>query len=70
VAVFFTLAGLISLLGSDTVSKVYGYSTAPTAHGNRRANVLAIVIHRQEVRPMNSVSVVGAPLQATIARLR
>ena len=67
---FFTLAGLISLLGSDTVSKVYGYSTAPTAHGNRRANVLAIVIHRQEVRPMYAVSAVGAPLQSTIARLR
>ncbi len=35
-----------------------------------RANVLAIVIHRQEVRPMNAVSAVGAPLQFTIARLR
>jgi len=28
------------------------------------------VIHRQEVRPMNAVSVMGAPLQSTIARLR
>ncbi len=36
----------------------------------RRANVLAIVIHRQEVSPMNAVSAVGAPLQSTIARLR
>ena len=37
---------------------------------HRRANVLAIVIHRQEVSPMNAVSAVGAPLQSTIARLR
>jgi hypothetical protein len=29
-----------------------------------------IVINRQEVRPMNAVSIVGAPLQSTIARLR
>ena len=36
----------------------------------RRANVLAIVIHRLEVSPMNAVSAVGAPLQSTIARLR
>ena len=35
-----------------------------------RASVLAIVIHRQEVSPMNAVSAVGAPLQSTIARLR
>ena len=35
-----------------------------------RASVLAIVIHRQEVSPMNAVSAVGAPLQCTIARLR
>jgi hypothetical protein len=27
------------------------------------------MIHRQEVRPMNAVSAVGAPLQFTIARL-
>jgi hypothetical protein len=32
--------------------------------------VPAIVIHRQEVRPMNAVSAVGAPLPSTIARLR
>ena len=37
--------------------------------GRRRANVLAIVTHRQEVRPMNAVSALGAPLQSTIARL-
>jgi hypothetical protein len=41
------------------------------AHSRRRgASVLAIVIRRQEVRPMNAVSTVGAPLQSTIARLR
>ena len=43
----------------------------PVAH--RVAGVLEIwriVIHRQEVRPMNAVSAVGAPLQSTIARLR
>jgi hypothetical protein len=40
----------------------------PIAHSCRRhASVLAIVIHRQEVRPMNAVSAVGAPLQSTIA---
>ena len=43
----------------------------PNAHSRRRrASILAIVIHRQEVRPMNAVSAVGAPLQSTIARLR
>jgi len=36
----------------------------------RCASVPAIVIHRQEVSPMNAVSAVGAPLQCTIARLR
>jgi hypothetical protein len=35
----------------------------------RSARVPAIVNHRQEVRPMNAVSIVGAPLQSTIARL-
>jgi hypothetical protein len=42
----------------------------PVAH--RVAGVLAfpaIVIHRQEVSPMNEVSAVGAPQQSTIARL-
>jgi hypothetical protein len=49
-------------------------------HGNRRnadgaprrrsVSVQAIVIYRQEVRPMDAVSAVGAPLQCTIARLR
>ena len=34
------------------------------------ASVQAIVIYRQEVRPMYAVSAVGAPLQSTIARLR
>ena len=42
----------------------------PIAHSRRRrASVLAIVTRRQEVRPMNAVSV-GAPLQSTISRLR
>ena len=36
----------------------------------RRANVPLIVIHRQEVTPMNAISAVGAPLHGTIARLR
>jgi hypothetical protein len=36
----------------------------------RTATVVAIVIHRQEVSPMNAVSAEGAPLQCTIARLR
>jgi hypothetical protein len=43
----------------------------PIAH--RLAGVLAspaIVIHRQEVSPVNAVSALGAPLQSTIARLR
>jgi hypothetical protein len=41
------------------------------AHSRRRcASVFAIVIRRQEVRPMNAVSTMGAPLQSTIARLR
>jgi len=41
------------------------------AHSRRRcASVFAIVIRRQEVRPMNAVSTVGAPLQSTIARMR
>jgi hypothetical protein len=42
---------------------------ADCAPRRRRANFLAIVIHRQEVSPMNAVSAVGAPLQSTIARL-
>ena len=43
----------------------------PIAHSRRRcASVLAIVTRRQEVRPMNAVSAMGAPLQSTIARLR
>jgi hypothetical protein len=42
----------------------------PIAHSRRCASVLAIVTGRQEVRPMNAVSAVGAPLQSTIARLR
>jgi hypothetical protein len=33
------------------------------------AKVLAIVINRQEVSPMNAVSAMGAPLQSTISRL-
>jgi hypothetical protein len=36
----------------------------------RCAIVPVIVIHRQEVSPMNAVSAVGAPLPSTIARLR
>ena len=51
---------------SDTATGIM-----PVAHSRRRcASVLAIVIRRQEVRPMNAVSTVGAPLQSTIARLR
>jgi hypothetical protein len=43
----------------------------PIAHSRLwRASVFAIVARRQEVRPMNAVSAVGAPLQSTIARLR
>jgi hypothetical protein len=34
------------------------------------ASIPAIVIYRQEVRPMYAVSAVGAPLQSTIERLR
>jgi hypothetical protein len=34
------------------------------------AIIPVIVIHRQEVRPMYAVSVMGAPLQRTIPRLR
>jgi hypothetical protein len=42
----------------------------PNAHSRRLcASILAIVILRQEMRPMNAVSAVGAPLQSTIARL-
>ena len=36
---------------------------------NRCASVSMIVTRRQEVRPMNAVFTVGAPLQSTIARL-
>jgi hypothetical protein len=49
-------------------------------HGNRLdadcaprrgcAIIPVIVIHRQEVRPMYAVSVMGAPLRGRIARLR
>jgi hypothetical protein len=43
----------------------------PIAHRVARpANIPAIVIYRQEVRPMYAISAVGAPLQSTIARLR
>jgi hypothetical protein len=34
------------------------------------AIIPVFVIHRQEVRPMYAVSIMGAPLQGTIARLR
>jgi hypothetical protein len=52
--------------GSDTAT-----GTTPMAHGvTGRASVPVIVIYRQEVRPMNAVSAVGALLQFTIARLR
>jgi hypothetical protein len=40
----------------------------PTAPSRRCASILAIAIHQQEVRPMNAVSAVGAPLQSTIAQ--
>ena len=43
----------------------------PIAHSRRRcASVWAIVTRRQEVRPMNAASAMGAPLQSTIPRLR
>jgi hypothetical protein len=32
--------------------------------------LLAVVIHRQEVRPVNVVSTEGAPQHSTIARLK
>jgi hypothetical protein len=52
--------------GSDTA-----VGMMPAAHSRRgRASVLAVVIRRPEVSPMNAVSTVGAPLQSTIARLR
>jgi hypothetical protein len=46
--------------------------TAPNSKARRPrpARIQAIVIYRQEVRPMYAVSAVGAPLQSTIARLR
>jgi len=38
--------------------------------GARRCAIIPIkVIHRQEVRPVNAISVVGALLRSTIARL-
>jgi hypothetical protein len=43
---------------------------ADGAPRRRSVSVQAIVIYRQEVRPMDAVSAVGAPLQCTIARLR
>ncbi len=46
-------------------NRLYGRTTR-----RPRANVEAIVILRQEVRPMNAVSVMGALPQAGIARLR
>jgi hypothetical protein len=49
---------------------VPGRHDAGCAPRRRPVNVPAIVIHRQEVRPMNAASAVGAPLQSTIARLR
>jgi len=51
--------------GSDTA-----VGMMPIAHSHRRrASILAIVTRWQEVRPMNAVSVLRAPLQSTIARL-
>lgn len=41
----------------------------PVAHRVAGGIVPAIVIHRREVKPMNAVSAVGAPLQCAIARL-
>lgn len=41
-----------------------------TASRRERVSILAIVIYRQEVSPMNAVPAVGAPLQSTITRLR
>ena len=42
----------------------------PMRTASPAASVPAIVIYRQEVRPMYAVSAVGAPPQSTIARLR
>jgi hypothetical protein len=42
----------------------------PNVHSRRRcASFSVIATHRQEVRPMNAVSALGAPPQSTIARL-
>jgi len=49
---------------------VPGWHDAGCAPRRRPVSVPAIVFHRQEVRPMNAASAVGAPLQSTIARLR
>jgi Na+-translocating ferredoxin:NAD+ oxidoreductase RnfC subunit len=51
---------------SDTANR----HDAGRAPRRRCASVYAIVIHRQEVSPMDAVSAVGASLQSTIARLR
>ena len=69
---------VVNRLITDEGEAVGGAFNSDTATGmmpvavsrRRRASVPAIVIHRQEVRPMNAVSAVGAPLQSTIARLR
>jgi hypothetical protein len=75
-----------SCLRADSSSLTCGFVFAAwrtgvrQRHGNRLdadcaprrgcAIIPVIVIHRQEVRPMCAVPVMGAPLQGTIARLR
>jgi len=64
-------ARLIAGARKDWVTTIRSTVAMPMAH--RVAGLLAvpaIVIYRQEVRPMYAVSGVGAPLQCTIARLR
>jgi len=60
----------VHIPGSPGQSREFMQVNACCATRRLRASVLAIVIHRQEVSPMNAVSAVGAPLQSTIARLR
>ena len=63
---------------TDEVVAVGGAFDSDTATGmmpvavsrRGRASVPSIVIYRQEVRPMDAVFAVGAPLQSTITRLR
>ena len=66
--------GLFTIEGAAVGRRVrQGHGNRGNADGaprRRSGSVLAIVIYRQEVRPMYAGSAVGAPLQCTIARLR